>query len=197
MMQQFYLQADCDDPQDLVPVLQAMTGARDIRLSKQDYDADLGEPAAVNIEWYRRPGRFGLDVKIWGENIRPGDTEARFARAFAREMGRAALFSDCSAFPFSWFMANPDGAIWYVVTRIGDEDIMDLQNDDPSDPDHFIPQLFFRAEDALPDTVPKQESASCDRASDGKLCEIFAMPCPKMRNAQRPPGEGQIPPQTV
>jgi hypothetical protein len=149
--------------------------------------------AAVYIERYRRPGRFGLDVSIFGRHrIEPNISEAEFVRRLARAIGRRLVTSDCDANPWSWFRFNPDGSIdrVYTVTDAPDGTILydlacDLSTDHPdflgSDP--IWPagaQLPPKPEDA-PDHMPHAMRTFCDGAANGGLCETFWAPCPKVR----------------
>jgi hypothetical protein len=188
MINHFYCHVDLDDPIKLEPVLRKLSGDDRITIRELDYERIEDKlPEGVVVEWTRREGRFGLDLDVWGENIFPRETEARWARALAKELGRALLFSDCSAFPFSYYMADPDGAIWYVVVVIGDDVIMDLLSDDPGNPDHFIPELIFGAEEELPERASERPlhwthgETSCDQTVSGKPCLVFDTPCPKLR----------------
>jgi hypothetical protein len=194
-METFRFHADLDDPAKLLPALRVVTGETDVRLAQWDGLDDVAptEHAKMNVRWLKRPGRFQLDVEVWGENICPRDTEARFARAMAKELGHALLFGDCSAFPFSYFMAKPDGTIWLVLIRIGEEDIMDLENDDPNNPNMFIPRLIVCADEPLPERSPgaptswQHGDTTCEAPVEGRPCRVFAMACPKRRPVESAP----------
>lgn len=153
--------------------------------------------AAVYVERYRRPGRYGLDVSIFGAHrIEPNVSEAEFVRRLARAVGRALVISDCDANPWSWFRFNPDGSIERVYT-VNDADdgtiLYDLACDlDPADPGFLSSEAIWPAgaqlppkpEDA-PDQMPRAMQTFCDGAAKGGLCETFWAPCPKLRRAER------------
>ena len=156
-MDAFHFHADADS-QALTAAIHAVAGA----------DAE--------IETIDRQGRFARDVTVWVRESR--ETSARFCRALAKALGRAVLFSDCSAFPFSYFLADPDGAIWSVLLAIGDDDVMDLAPD-------YTPLLSVPAEEALPERPAgapvswTQDDTMCERHAAGRPCRVFAGPCRK------------------
>ncbi len=132
---------------------------------------------AVNIEWLRRKGRFSLDVNVFGRGFAPHDTPARLCRAVARALGRAVLFSDCSAFGYSYFSAEPDGSIWAQLVVIGDDDdVMDLAVYAHPDPHHRYPRMTFAADEPLAERPPgaptgwDAQSADCDTRLPGRVC---------------------------
>jgi hypothetical protein len=186
MINHFYCHVDLDDPAKLAPALRKVSGNEQITICKVDHERieDI-PPQGVVAEWIRREGHFGLDLDVWGPDIFPHETEARWARALAKELGRALLFSDCSAFPFSYYMADPDGSIWYVVIKVDEEDIFDLASDDPANPDGFIPKLVFASDEELPERSPERPlhwthgQTSCEQNIAGKPCLPFNLPCPK------------------
>src|ERR1700761_8475922 len=128
----------------------------------------------AQVETLDRQGRFARDVTVWVRESR--ETNARFCRALATALGRAVLFSDCSAFPFSYFLADAQGAIWSVLLAIGDDDVMDLAPD-------YTPLLCVPAGEALPlraagDPVSwTQDDTMCERYAAGRPCRVFAGPC--------------------
>jgi len=192
----FHFHADLDDPEKLVAAIASATGEGDVRLLAgwNGCDRVTGEPIAhdvtgkVNIEWLRRKGRFSLDVMFYGRDIAPRETEARLCRAVAKSLGRSVLFSDCSAFAYSYFSAEPDGSIWAQLLVIGDDDdVMDLDTYHHDDPRHCYPRLVFAPDEGLPERAPGDPEnwthgdTSCDKPIPGKLCRAFAAPCPKYR----------------
>jgi hypothetical protein len=195
----FSFHADLDDPRDLIPALQRATGESDVCLLEGWNGCKRGtlEPiedeatGTVNVEWMRRKGRFSLDVQVFGHNIAPLETTARISRTVATSLKRAVLFSDCSAFPYSYFSAEPDGSIWAQLLVIDelDDDIMDLQIYDHDDPLHLYPRMVFAADDVLPARAPgvpeswSAGEASCEAQVSGKLCTVFAARCPNQRKS--------------
>ncbi|MBI3439557.1 MAG: hypothetical protein HY054_13080 [Proteobacteria bacterium] len=149
--------------------------------------------AALYIERFRRLGRYGLDISIFGKHcIEPNLSEAAFIRLLAREIGRSMVASDCEFNPWSWFRFDPDGAIYqvYTVPDEGEEALFDLACDlDTSDLNYLAQNLVVRAGEPLsekpadaPDHMPATLRGSCDNADEGKLCETFWAACPKRRN---------------
>lgn len=186
-MNHFYGNIELDDPEKLAPALRKMSGESRITIREADFNrVEDALPEGIVLEWTRREGRFDLEIDVRSRGHFLHETQARWSRALAKEMGGPFLFSDCSAFPFSYYMADPDGSIWYVVVKIGDEDIFDLLSDDPNDPDGFPPKLAFRADEELPLRSPDKPlhwthgETSCDQTVAGKPCLIFNMTCPKI-----------------
>jgi hypothetical protein len=146
--------------------------------------------AAVYVERCRRPGRFGLDIAIFGRRrTEPNMSKAEFTRALACELGQPLVLSDCDANPWSYFRVDPDGAVHHVFTRVDDDqdrDRFDLACDlDPSDPEHIPATLIWPADEPLPrkpadapDHLPSALRTFCLGATDAKLCETFWAPCP-------------------
>lgn len=195
-MTSFHFHADLQDPAKLLAAVAEASGERDVRMLKgwKGADPDTGEPigpqdfGAVNIEWYRRKGRFSLDVKVFGREFAARETSARFSRAVARALGRPVLFGDCSAFGFSYFMAAPDGSIWAVLLVIGDDDdVMDVDTYDHKVPAQCFPRLTYTPIDPLPERALGDPDSwthgdtNCDTPIPGKLCRVFAGPCPRYR----------------
>ncbi|HEX4534200.1 MAG TPA: hypothetical protein VH000_08205 [Rhizomicrobium sp.] len=193
LIQQFNLSSDLDAADEhLAAAVERVTG-QPVAVLKSWWGGDkqtsemLEEiEGPVNIEWLMRKGLFKLDLRIYGQGISLHFTEAQFARALAKELTRPLLFSDCSAFPFSYFRAKPDGAIDYVVVTIDDEENFDLLTDDPTVPNHFIPQMIYGPEEPLPQkppgdgaAMPRDVKATCDKFQQGAICEQFWSECPK------------------
>ena len=190
----FHFHADLDDPLELVRAIAEVTGEQDVRLLRtwNGCDRDTGnavedlETGAVNVEWLRRNGRFSLDVQVYGPNLAPRQTSAGFARAVAKSLRRPVLFSDCSASPYTYFSAEPDGAIWVQMLVAGDTDTMDTDISVHEDPRHCRPRLMFRADEPLPERPAgspvtwQHGDPGCETIGPG-LCRVFYMPCPKRR----------------
>ena len=197
----FGFHVDLVDPEELIPAVQHATREIDVRLLDGWNGCRRGtiEPVEndatgrVNIEWLRRKGRFSLDVQIYGRRIAPRETTARIARSLARSLARAVLFSDCSAFGYSYFSAKPDGSIWaqLLVIDDADDDIMDVQAYDHDDPRHRYPRMVLGPDEPLPErAIGADESwrvgeTSCEGPVAGKPCAVFALACPKHRVPER------------
>lgn len=191
-MARFHVHSDCPDPADIVGALRSIFAEPDVRLLKSwrhlvtNEPAPHGdEPGPINVEVYRRGGQFALDVEVWGPTFGEGESSAGFARALALALGRPVLFSDCSSFVFSYFLADPKGAIWEALLQIRDDDVMDL--DDTS----LYPRLVIAADEDLPRRAAGDPESwthgdtSCETYVPGRPCRVFAMECPK-RRAHRP-----------
>jgi hypothetical protein len=199
---QFHVHADLDDPSKLPAAVAAATGERDVKLLAgwlgRDRDTGALLPdeasAAVSIEWLRSRGRFALNILVYCRGVAETETKGGFARGLARALGRAVLFSDCSAFGYSYFSAEPDGAILaqLLVVDEADPDRMDLDAYDHPDPRHRYPRLVFSADEALPPwtrDAPEtwaRGDTTCELMIGGRPCRIFNLPCPKHRLAAPP-----------
>jgi hypothetical protein len=190
MMTTFYFHAPVDDPQLLADALARVTGIADIRLFEPGAVPDAMPAGTLNVEWIRRRGQFALDVRVYAKDFATRETEARFCRAVAKALGKPVLFSDCSAFPYSYFAAEPDGSIWAQLLANDDDDDeqMDVAVVDHIDPHHAYPRQTFAADEALPardagaPTSWTQGDTRCEIAGNSP-CRTFAMPCPKFRLA--------------
>lgn len=195
-MSSFHFHADLYFPAKLIDAVRAATGEQDVFLRKGWNVADpeaqemheSPEPHAAYIEWYRRKGRFSLDVHVYGRNFAPRETSARFCRAMAKGLGSAVLFSDCSPFGYSYFSAEPDGSIWAQLLIIGDDDdVMDLDRYDEGNIKTRFPRMVFRANEELPQRSPSDPDSwthgdtDCHRTVEGRPCRVFAGPCPRDR----------------
>lgn len=127
----------------------------------------------VEVEWLRRKGQFGLDLRIIARDSCQRMSAAMFARAFAGALGRPLLFSDCHLFPWSYILAGADGSMFDVVCQPNDEDRLDLVAGDPDRPGDFTPGLLFAPYDALPAPLEGETFAPPDR------CGVFGGACPK------------------
>jgi hypothetical protein len=165
-----------------------LTGTRDIAVYPA-YGDDTPE-ARVLIEWLMREGAFALDVSLHVGDLLRHETEARVCRALAKALNARLLFSDCSAFPFSYFCAEPDGSITSQLLVRDDEDPerMNVEAMAHDDPRHAYPRVVFAADEALPEREPGAPAhwthgeTSCETAAAGP-CRVFAMACPKYRAA--------------
>ena len=199
-MTAFHFHTEVHDPSLLVAAVMEATGHQDVRLLSGWHGCDrvTGEmianeaTGAINVEWYRRKGRFSLDVNLFGRDFGPRETTARLCRAIARSLGLSVLFGDCSAFGYSYFSAEPDGSIWAQLLVIGDDDDrMDLDTYDHDIPRYRYPRLTFAPNEPLPEKPPflphgwRDGESNCDTPIAGKLCTVFALPCPKYRIAPR------------
>jgi hypothetical protein len=196
-MNNFHFHADLDDPGALAASVAGVTGHGDVRLLRGWQAGARGdgriaveeEYGPVNVEWLRRKGRFSLDVHVFGHGLAVRETEARFCRAMARALGRALLFSDCGANPFSYFLAEPDGSLWRAYIAVLDDlDIVDLVELDADNRAALEPALIAAAGANLPllpeDVTPDTRYRSCDmvepRPGIVDLCQNFGMPCPQL-----------------
>lgn len=190
-MARFHVHSDCPDPGDILHALKRIFSEPDVRLlESRSYSgasesaAHGDEPGPINVEVYRRKGRFALEVEVWGETFGEGETSASFSRALALALGRPLLFSDCSSFPFSYFLVDPKGAIWEVLLQISDDDIFDL-----CDSSHY-PCLTIAVNKCLPRRAAGDPDSwtpgdtSCETYVPGRPCRAFAMECPRKRVLQ-------------
>lgn len=197
-MQQVSFLCDLDAiDEHFVAALRAITGASRVLVldtwlgcDKKSWEPGrrADSPSDLYIEWFRRPGRYGLEAKIFGRHQTiPNMSEAELCRSLALRLNRPFLIGDCIPFPFSYFRINPDGSMDEVVCRRDDAqgEHYDLLSDLPSDyPDYYPATPIWRAdkpfprkpEDA-PDVMPFQQRGGCDDAA--KLCETFWAKCPK------------------
>lgn len=143
---------------------------------------DLPEPpeptGEVNLEWLLRAGRFRMDLQVWGPGIPSATSQARFAREVAKGLGGPVLFSDCHLFPWSYLLAQPDGAILHVVARPNEEDRLDLLPEEPTFPgdrDYFHREVLYGPMNPLLDADPTRS----DRSVPPDYCVIFNRSCPK------------------
>ncbi len=132
-------------------------------------------PADVYLEWLERGGD-AISLQIFGPAVKDDAGAGDVGRALALALGMPLLFSDCSLFPFSYLMAREDGAILNVVIRDLDEDGFELLPSDPDDPDHWIPEMVFEADQPLP---PPASEEMRRNIVHHKMCAIFDGPCPK------------------
>jgi len=134
--------------------------------------------AAIYLEWYRRKGRFGLEIDLVGHGLPRGETRAQFTRRLTRALNRPLLVSDCSLFGFSWFKHDPDGAIWEVISNTQDVEDFDLLCDLPPDHPDYVPAvLIYAADEALPPAPPEAEASKtryCEQQNaDALFCVHF------------------------
>lgn len=172
-----------------VLLLDTWNGVDPLTFEMPEHQAD----AAIFIERYRRPGRFGLDISIFGQHrIEPTLSEAEFVRRLAHALCRSFVISDCDANPWSWFRIDPNGAIYQVYTCPDGEDgaiLYDLACDlEPNHPDYIAQRRVWPAGEPLPqkpadapDHLPRDMRTFCQGADTGGLCESFWAPCPKLR----------------
>lgn len=180
--------ADVANTQDVL-LLDTWNGVDPVTFELPDERAE----AAVYVERYRRPGRFGLDVSIFGmHRIEPNMSAAEFVRRLAGALCRSFVISDCDANPWSWFRIDPDGAIYQVYTCPDEDDgtiIYDLACDlAPDHPDYIAQSRVWPAHEPLsqkpedaPDHLTRERRTFCRDAEKGGLCESFWAPCPKLR----------------
>ena len=169
----FECSSDLGDFSGEIPrALHVITGESDIVVletwngcDKTSWDLPPAAPQGrIEIEWLRRKGQFGLDLKIFARDSYLRMGEAVFVRALARALGRPLLFSDCHLFPWSYFMAAADGSIFDVVCEPNEEDRLDLVPD--------APVLLFAPSDVLP--PPEGETFE-----PPYRCGVFGGACPK------------------
>ena len=189
MLTAFFFHAAVDDAREIAAALTRVTGIADVRLFEPNESPDDFPHRTLSVEWVRRGGQFALDLRVYGHGFAERETEARFCRALAKALGKPVLFGDCSAFPFSYFAAEPDGSIWAELLVQDDaSDRMDVEVMDHGDPHHAYPRQSFAADEALPEREPgaptswQRGDTSCETVGNG-LCRVFAMPCPKFRLA--------------
>ena len=187
-MNWFNILSDAPDAEALVVALEAIGRNGNVAVFPEpDHCADEPFPkgyltAAINLTWRRRGGRFGLDMEIGGAAFAEGLATVSFARDLARATGRAYLFSDCSVYGFSYFMAAPDGAIFYVWLVPNDIDAYDLDPDVLEwplivGPDAPLPPTA----DALPDGLRPQ---GCDIGDPLRCISFWTETCPRRGRPQ-------------
>jgi hypothetical protein len=138
----------------------------------------------VNLEWLLRNGQFRLDLRVWGRGIPSTMTPARFARAVAIALAGPVLFSDCHVFPWSYLLAQADGAILHVVAQPNEEDRLDLLPEVPAFPgdrDYFSREILYGPADPLMEADP----ARGDRSIPPDYCAVFNRTCPKALKCAR------------
>lgn len=179
----FDVSSDLDDfSEEILEALRVATGESDVvehgtwmGCDKENWDLPVTRhpEAKIEVEWLRRKGRFGLDLRIVARDAHLHMSDGMFARAFARALGRPLLFSDCHLFPWSYFMAAADGSIFDVVCEPNDDDRLDLIPSDPDEPGHSMPMLLFGPADELPPVTDDATFEPPDR------CGVFGGECPK------------------
>ena len=132
----------------------------------------------IVIETEEVCGRFGLCICLSGWGVPTGITKAELARRLAIRIQRPLLHSDCSPSGRTWFMFDPTGAIYHVISGY-DVDDMDLVEP---------PTLVWAREEVLPEKstdrpedLPVKDRLSCGQEDEKRLCEVFHGPCPVYR----------------
>jgi hypothetical protein len=124
----------------------------------------------VNVEFMACSDR-AMEFAVFGRGLTLA--RADLGRAIAIADGRPLLFSDCSLFPFSYFMAREDGAIVSVVVSPADEGAFVLLPQDPAEPDATPRVVLFGPNEPLPRPADPAE------LDPPRRCAVFGGPCPK------------------
>lgn len=180
-MQRFFFVAWLPRPDArLIAAIARAVGVADARLlptwwgcEKQTGNLPHPEPdeGPLNIE-FDTCGERTMQLQVFGPAVSLGI--AALGRAIALSDGRPLLFSDCHLFPFSYMMAQEDGAIVHVIVRpdegVGND--FELLPDDPADPDFWRRDVLFAPSDPLPPPL-------VERADPPTRCGVFRGACPK------------------
>ena len=146
-------------------------------------EATAGAPeqfGRIVIETELARGRFGLCICLSGWGVPTRFTKAELTRRLAIRIRRPLLHSDCSPSGRTWFMFEPTGAIYHVISGY-DVDDMDLVEP---------PTLVWARHENLPDKstdrpddLTAEDRLTCGQQDERKLCEVFRGACPVYRNS--------------